>query len=40
MTKLPRKKTNLSGHHSKEKSDGIQLHKDWRVWLGIGIMLF
>ncbi len=39
MTKHSRQNTNLSAHHAKHKSEGIQLHKDWRVWLGVGIML-
>jgi hypothetical protein len=39
MTKHSRQKKNLSAHHAKYKSEGIQFHKDWRVWLGVGIML-
>jgi len=39
MTKHGRQNKNLSAHHSEHKSEGIQLHKDWRVWVGVGLML-
>jgi len=39
MTKHSRQSTNLSTHHAKHKSEGIQFHKDWRVWVVVALML-
>jgi hypothetical protein len=28
-----------SVRHSGQKSEKVRLHKDWRVWVGVGVML-
>jgi len=39
MKKHNHQNTNLSANHAGHRPEGIQIHKDWRVWVGVGLML-